>query len=174
MPDRDGFFQRDGKLYCPGDLAMHRHGKQTVKGIHYVQYRCPFYDGPNRPEELMCPADHPKFTKQKGCNKSIRLDDNPRDQIPYGTVEFKTYYNLRVAVERVFSRLLAITLQKPAVRGLQSVRNHCIISVIGMLLVALAARRLGYPEYIRYARTLVPDILEGTRPEPQSPQNPIL
>jgi hypothetical protein len=62
-------------------------------------------------------------------------------------------------VERVFSRLLAITLQEPAVRGLTSVRNHCLIANIAVLLVALAAHRLGYTDKTRYVRTLVPHVL---------------
>ncbi len=107
----------------------------------------------------MCPVDHPKFSRQKGCNYLWRKTDNPRDQIPYGTEEFKLHYNRRTAVERVFSRMLAITLEEPAVRGAQSIRNHCTISTIAVLLVALAAHELGYPDKIRFVRTLVPNIL---------------
>jgi hypothetical protein len=159
LPDQNGFERRDDKVFCPGRLQMYRHGRMTVHGVTYVQYCCPFFRGP-RPELLMCPADHPKFTAQKGCNYLWRLTDNPRDRIPYGTQEFKLHYNRRTAVERVFSRLLAITLQEPAVRGLQSVRNHCMISNIAVLLVALAAHHLGKQDKTRYVRTLVPHILD--------------
>jgi hypothetical protein len=158
MADQNGFERRDQKVYCPGKLAMYRHGKMTSKGITYIQYRCPFFEGP-RPQELMCPADHPKFTSQQGCNYLWRQTDNPRDRIPYGTEQFKKNYNRRTAVERVFSRLLAITLQEPAVRGLTSVRNHCTISSIAVLLVALAAHHLGHADKTRYVRTLVPGVL---------------
>jgi hypothetical protein len=158
IADQEGFERHDDKVLCPARLAMYRHGRMTVKGVTYIQYRCPFFKGP-RPELLICPADHPKFTEQKGCNYLWRLTDNPRDLIPYGTEEFRLHYNRRTAVERVFSRLLAITLQEPAVRGLQSVRNHCLISDIAVLLVALAAHRLGYRNKTRYVRTLVPYIL---------------
>jgi hypothetical protein len=158
LADQKGFERCGETVLCPAKLPMFRNGRMTVKEITYIQYRCPFFKGP-RPELLMCPADHPKFTSQKGCNFLWRLTDNPRDRIPYGTQEFKLHYNRRTAVERVFSRLLAITLQEPAVRGLQSVRNHCIISNIAVLLVALAAHRLGKQDKTRYIRTLVPYIL---------------
>ena len=113
----------------------------------------------SKPELLMCPADHPNFTAKKGCNYLWRISDNPRDQTPYGTEEFKEHYNRRTAVERMFSRLLVTTLQEPAVRGLYSIRNHCLISNISVLLVALAAYQLGYENKTRYVRTLVPHIL---------------
>jgi len=157
IADHNGFRRNGDKVFCPGDLQMYRKGKMTIKGITYIQYCCPFFNGP-RPCELICPVDHPKFTKQKGCNYLWRSTDNPRDHIPYGTEEFKTHYNRRTAVERVFSRLLSISLQQPAVRGLRSIRNHCIISDIAVLLVALAAHRHGYRDKARYVKTLVPNI----------------
>lgn len=156
--DKEGFELVKDRVVCPARLQMYRNGKMTVKGVTYIQYRCPFHKGP-KPDLLICPVDHPKFTSQQGCNYLWRLTDNPRDKIAYGTKEFKLHYNRRTAVERVFSRLLAITLQEPAVRGLQSIRNHCIISEIAVLLVALAAHRLGKQDKIRYIRTLVPNIL---------------
>ena len=156
--DQDGF-RRDGQaVHCPANLGMHRHGRMTVKGITYAQYRCPFYEGP-KPDLLICPIGHPKFTAQKGCNYLWRITDNLRDHIPYGTEEFKLHYNRRTAIERVFSRLLAITVQEPSVRGLHSVRNHCTISHIAVLLVALAAHKLDYDDKIRFVRTFVPYFL---------------
>ncbi|MFW5996733.1 MAG: DDE transposase, partial [Lentisphaeria bacterium] len=131
--------------------------KMTRKGITYIQYCCPFFNGP-RPCELICPVDHPKFTKQKGCNYLWRITDNPRDHIPYGTEEFKAHYNRRTAVERVFSRLLSVSLQQPAVRGIRSIQNHCIISDIAVLLVALAAHHFGYTDKARYVKTLIPNM----------------
>lgn len=157
--DQEGFTRKNQEVFCPANLKMYRHGKMTVKGITYIQYCCPFYKG-TKPDLLICPVDHPKFHQQKGCNHLWRLTDNPREKIPYGTTEFKTNYNRRTAVERVFSRLRAITLQEPAVRGLASVRNHCIISDIAVLLVALAAWRLEKPDKIRFLRTFVPYVLD--------------
>lgn len=157
--DKSGF-RRDGqKVFCAANLSMYRRGQMTVKGITYIQYSCPFYYGPH-PGLLICPADHPKFTKQKGCNYLWRITDNIRDRIPYGTEDFKEHYNRRTAIERVFSRLLAITIQEPSVRGLSSVRNHCTLSHIAVLLVALAAHKLGCNDKILFVRTFVPYFLD--------------
>ena len=90
---------------------MPRRGRMTVKGVTYIQFSCPFYYGRHKPDLLLCPAGHPKFTKQKGCNYLWRITDSIRDQIPYGTEAFKEHYNRRTAIERIFSRLLAIMIQ---------------------------------------------------------------
>jgi hypothetical protein len=161
--DREGFVRKDQHVICPGNLPMYRHGRMTVKGITYIQYRCPFYIGPKPDNLLFCPAAHPKFTKQQGCNYLWRITDNIRDQIPYGTEEFKQHYNRRTAIERIFSRLLAITIQEPSIRGLSSVRNHCTISHISVLLVALAAHKLSHPDKIRFVRTFIPYFLDRAR-----------
>jgi hypothetical protein len=158
--DKRGFRRAAQQVFCPADLPMYRHGRMTVKGISYIQYRCPFFDGP-KPALLICPAAHPKFTQQKGCNYLWRLTDNPRDQIPYGTQLYKDHYHRRTAIERTFSRLLAITLQEPSVRGLASIKNHCTISHIAVLLVASAAHQLGHTNKTRFVRTFVPHFLES-------------
>jgi hypothetical protein len=159
LPNAAGF-RRDGQcVCCPANLRMYRRGKMTVKGVTYIQYSCPFHYG-SHPDLLLCPVDHPKFTQQKGCNYLWRLTDSARDSIPYGTQTFKEHYDRRTAVERIFSRLLALTLQEPSVRGIKSVRNHATISHIAVLLVALAAHQLGHTEKIRFVRTFVPRFLE--------------
>ncbi len=157
--DKTGFRREGQGVVCPANLPMPRRGRMTVKGVTYIQFSCPFYYGRNKPDLLFCPAGHPKFASQKGCNYLWRITDSIRDQIPYGTDVFKEYYNRRTAIERVFSRLLAVTIQEPSVRGLKSVRNHCTISHIAVLLVALAAHKLGYDDKIRFVRTFVPDFL---------------
>lgn len=158
--DKEGFVRKGQQVICPANIPMYRHGRMTVKGITYIQYRCPFFDGPKPDDLLFCPAAHPKFTRQKGCNYLWRITENIRDQIPYGTEGFKQHYNRRTAIERVFSRLLAITIQEPSIRGLSSVKNHCTISHIAILLVAVAAHRLSYPDKIRFVRTFVPYFLD--------------
>jgi hypothetical protein len=160
MQNKTGFRIDGQTVFCPAGLAMYRRGKMTVKAVTYIQFSCPFYYGPNKPDLLLCPASHPKFTKQKGCNYLWRITDNIRDQIPYGTEIFKQHYNRRTAIERIFSRLLAVTIQEPSVRGLTSVRNHCTISHIAVLLVALAAHKLGHADKIRFVRTFVPRFLD--------------
>ena len=158
VPNTSGFRIDKQHVLCPGDLRMYRRGRMTVKGVTYIQYQCPFYFG-KRPDLLMCPVDHPKFSSQKGCNYLQRLTPSIRDTIPYGTDVFKEHYNRRTAAERIFSRLLAVTIQEPSVRGLNSVRNHATLSHIAVLLVALAAHELGYAEHTRFVRTFVPNIL---------------
>ena len=157
--DKTGF-RRDGqKVFCPASLCMHRRGRMTVKGITYLQFSCPFFYG-QKPDLLLCPAGHPKFTGQKGCNYLWRITNNIRDQIPYATEIFKEHYDRRTAIERIFSRLLAITIQEPSVRGLSSIRNHCTLSHIAVLLVALAAYKLGHADKVRFVRTFVPNFLD--------------
>lgn len=161
IQDHNGFMRQGENVACPGGLSMNRKGRMTVNGITYVQYRCPFYYG-RAPDLLMCPADHPKFTKQQGCNYLWRLTGNPRDRIPYHTGYFKEHYKQRTGIERAFSRLLAITLEEPSVRGLASIRNHCTISHIATLLVAKAAVKMGCADRCRFVRTFVPNLLRGS------------
>ncbi len=145
-------------VLCAADLEMHRKGKMTVKGKTYLQYCCPLYYGKKyQGLYLICPAYHPKFFSQKGCNYLIRLTPNVRDRIDYGSIRFKKKYNLRTSVERVFSRLLAITMQKPSVIGLQATENHCTIAHITVLLVALMAHQLGYDDKIRFVKSFLPN-----------------
>ena len=110
---------------------------------------------------LICPADHPKFSRQQGCNYLWRLTDNPRDRVPYHTAYFAERYNQRTGVERVFSRLLTITMEEPSVRGLASIRNHCTIAHIATLLVAKAAASTGCADRCRFVRTFVPNLPAG-------------
>ena len=148
-----------GIVICPSLLEMHKRGKMTVKGRTYIQYACPLHWSKKyRGQYLFCPASHPKFFSQKGCNYLIRLTPTVRDQIAYGTRRFKLLYNQRTSVERVFSRLLAISMQRPTVIGLAATRNHCTIAHITVLLVALTAHRLGYEDKIRYVKSFLPHL----------------
>jgi Transposase DDE domain len=155
-----GFRREAQRVFCPANLLMYRYGRMTVKGVTYLQFRCPLYYGP-RQEMLLCPVNHPKFNQQKGCNYLWRLTDSVRSEIPYGSDTFKEHYNRRTSIERIFSRLLHITIQEPSVRGLSSVRNHCTLSHIAVLLVALAAHQLGQSDKIRFVSTFVPEFLNA-------------
>jgi hypothetical protein len=135
------FTIKKGIVICPGLLEMHRRGKMTVKGRTYIQYACPL-----------------QFINQKGCNYLIRLSPSVRDQIAYGTRRFKLIYNQRTSVERIFSRLLAISMQRPTVIGLATTKNHCTIAHMTLLLVALTAHRLGYEDKIRYVKSFLPNL----------------
>jgi hypothetical protein len=154
------FTVKNGAVICPANLEMPRSGKMTVKGRTYVQYICPIHWRKKvRRQYLLCPASHPKFLSQKGCNYLVRLTPTVRDQIAYGTQRFKLIYNQRTSVERIFSRLLAISMQRPTVIGLAATQNHCTIAHITVLLVALTAHRLGYEDKIRYVKSFLPNLM---------------
>jgi len=148
-------------LYCQADLPMRRKGKMTIKkaGITYLQYCCPIHFGREKQRHLFCPANHPKFLSQKGCNILIRLTPSIREHIDYGSEAFKELRNQRTSVERIFSRLLSIAMQDLPAIGLQATRNHCTIAHITVLLVALAAKHSGHPDKVRFVRSFVPNFL---------------
>jgi hypothetical protein len=150
---------KNGKIHCAADLQMVHRGKMTVKktGIAYRQYCCPLYWSKKTAKQyLFCPAQHPKFFEQKGCNVLIRLTPTIRSQIPYGSTEFIEAYRKRISIERIFSRLLAVTAQEPTVRGLTGVSNHVTIAHIAVLLVAKAAHLSGHPDKLTFVRSFVP------------------
>lgn len=150
---------KDG-VYCQAALPMYRKGKMTTKGITYLQYSCPLHWRKEfQGQYLLCPAGHPKFLQQKGCNVLIRMSPSIREKIDYGTYRFKEIYHKRTSVERVFSRLLSISMQNPTVKGLRAVRNHCTIAHITVLLVALTAHRMGCDDKIRFVKSFVPNFL---------------
>jgi Transposase DDE domain len=152
-------------VICPAKLEMFRRGKMTPKrtGITYQQYSCPIhYDRTMQQRFLVCPAAHPKFFQQKGCNYLRRQTPSLRSQIPYGSDGFRQMYRERTAVERVFSRLLAIAMQDLPTRGLNSVRNLCTIAHITVLLVALTAHRSGHSDHLTFVRSFVPSFLDVT------------
>lgn len=148
------------EVYCQADLPMRRKGKMTTKGITYLQHICPLHWSKEfRGQYLLCPAGHPKFLKQKGCNVLIRITPSIREKINYGTHRFKNIYNKRTSVERAFSRLLSISMQQPTVKGLRAIRNHCTIAHITVLLVALTAHRIGCHDKVRFVKSFVPNFL---------------
>jgi hypothetical protein len=154
------YTMKKDRIYCQAALPMYRKGKMTTKGITYLQYSCPLHWSKEfRGQYLLCPAGHPKFLQQKGCNVLIRMTPSIREKIDYGTQRFQEAYTKRTSVERVFSRLLSISMQNPSVKGLRAVRNHCTIAHITVLLVALTAHRMGCDDKIRFVKTFVPNFL---------------
>lgn len=157
-----GYQIKDNRIICEGGLTMYRKGKMRPKqtGILYCQYSCPIhYDKKIQSHYIICPVYHPKFLDGKGCNVLIRLEPSIRSHIDYGSKRFKKLYNSRTAVERLFSRLLSIAMQNPTVRGLKAISNHCTIAHISALLVALAAKRSGQQNRIRFVKSFVPNFL---------------
>jgi hypothetical protein len=159
--ERPTYTLKGTDLYCQADLPMRRKGKMTIKkaGITYLQYCCPIHFGREKQRHLFCPANHPKFLSQKGCNILIRLTPSIREHIDYGSEAFKELHKQRTSVERVFSRLLSIAMQDPPGIGIQATRNYCTIAHITVLLVALAAKRSGHPDKARFVRSFVPTLL---------------
>ncbi len=161
---KEGFYFQKNKVYCPADIAMLRKGRMTVDGVTYLQYTCPLHWSKKiRQRYLLCPANHPKFFSQKGCNYLIRLTPSIREEIDYGSREFKSLYNKRTSIERCFSRLLSITMQNPTTVGLNATRNHCSIAHITSLLVALTACRSGQKDKIRFIKSFIPNFLDDFR-----------
>jgi transposase len=157
-----GYQIKDGKVMCEASLKMHCRGKMRPKktGILYCQYSCPiYYDKQIRYQHITCPIMHPKFFKGKGCNVLIRLEPSIRSEIAYDTQEFKELYKKRTSVERIFSRLLAIAMQNPTVRGYNANRNHATIAHISVLLVALTAYLTGQQDKMRFVKSFVPNLL---------------
>jgi hypothetical protein len=156
-------FRIEGKdVFCPADLPMVYKGRMTPKrtGITYKQYCCPLhYNKAIRQRFLLCPADHPKFIIQKGCNYLVRVTPSYRTQIDYGSAEFKEIYMKRTSVERVFSRLLSMAMQTPSVHGLLSTSNQCTIAHITALLVAVAAHEQGHTDKLAFVRSFVPNFM---------------
>jgi transposase len=157
-----GYQIKDGKVICDAGLEMHPKGKMRPKktGILYFQHTCPIiYDKQTRYQHITCPIMHEKFFKGKGCNVCVRLEPSIRSEIDYDTQEFKELYKKRTSVERVFSRLLAIAMQHPTVRGYNANRNHATIAHISVLLVALTAYLTGQQDKMRFVKSFVPNFL---------------
>ncbi len=153
----DSFQIKKDTVLCPANLEMHRKGRMKNQNRIYLQFNCPLYWGKNyQGKYLLCPCGHPKFFNQKGCNYLMRLSPSVRDKIDYGSARFKKIYNQRTSVERAFSRLLVLAMHKPTVVKLQATRNHCTIAHITVLLVALAAHRMGFSDKIRYVKSFLP------------------
>lgn len=156
-------FRIQGKVVlCPADLPMVRKGRMTPKrtGITYQQFSCPLHYRKSMQQRfLICPADHPKFFSQKGCNFLLRQSPSYRTQIDYGSDQFVQLYRKRTSVERVFSRLLSLSIKRPTVRGLQAIQNLCTLAHITVLLVATAAHRQGHSDKLAFVRSFVPNFM---------------
>lgn len=158
-PKKDDFQLKKDTVICPANLTMHRKGKMNSRGRIYLQYSCPLYYGKKyKGQFLVCPASHPKYFSQKGCNHLLRLSPTVRQYIDYESRKFKDIYKQRSSIERTFSRLLTVTMLKPTVIGLQATQNHCTIAHMTVLLIALAAHRSGFDDKIRYVKTFLPNL----------------
>ena len=57
-----------------------------------------------------------------------------------------------IGLEFIFSRLLALCMQNPSVKGLNATANHCTIAYITVLLVALTTVKSGNQDKIRFVK----------------------
>lgn len=153
-------YTKTGNRICDANLEM------LSRGIFYdkkqnrwrQKWVCPLHHSKNyQYQYIVCPIFHPKFFTQKGCYAYKRIDDDIRKQIDYGSESFKKDSNLRAGSERVFSRLLAICMQKPSVVGLKSTANHCTIAHITVLLVALTAVKNNVKDQVRFIKSFLPN-----------------
>ena len=85
----------------------------------------------------------PYMSNQAHGEPVLRVDRFFRTRGPY---EKRKIYGLsRASVERVNSRLEMIGLENLKFRGLRNVMIHLLLCIIVMLIVAVAALRLGRP-----------------------------
>jgi len=152
-------FSKSGNPICQAQLEMLARGSFYDKKQDRWRRKwvCPLHHSKKYIQQyLLCPAFHPKFLSQKGCYVYIRIDQDIRSEIDYGSTSFETDSKLRSGSERVFSRLLNICMQNPPVISLQAVSNYVTIAHITVLLVALTAAKNGMKDKVRFIKSFLP------------------
>ena len=150
---------RTGGLICIAGFNMLYWGKFKDRGKIRLKFVCPVTNSKKfAKQHPLCPWLHPKFLKGNGCIAYLRGDSNIRASIDYGSESFKQSYNRRTSSERVFSRLLTLSMQNPSVIGLHATANHCTIAHITVLLIALTAVKTGHKDKIRFIKKFLPFI----------------
>lgn len=111
-------------------------------------------------EHPYCPWFHPQFVKGSGCYKNLRVDvdETIRQQIDYGSESFKKDYSRRTSTERIFSRLLSVSMQEPTVKGLKATGNLCTIAHITVLAVAYFASFVKEQSKVRFVKSFLPNL----------------
>ena len=158
QPERK--FSKNGNPFCAAQIEMLSRGTfyDKVQNRWRRKWVCPIHHSKKRTiTYFICPIFHPKFFEQKGCYVYIRVDDDIRANIDYGSESFKIDFNLRTGSERVFSRLLSICMQHPPVVGLKATANYVAIAHITVLLVALTAAKHGMKDKIRFIKSFLPN-----------------
>jgi len=153
-------FSRAGNPFCDAHLEMLARGTfyDKVQNRWRRKWVWPIHHSKKTARKFfICPVFHPKFFSQKGCYSYIRVDDDIRSQIDYGSESFKKDFNMRTGSERVFSRLLSVCMQNTPVIGLKATANHVTIAHITVLLVALTAAKSGLNDKIRFIKSFLPN-----------------
>jgi len=158
-PERN--FSKAGNPLCEANIEMLARGTFYDKAQDRWRRKwvCPIHHSQKIAKKFfLCPVFHPKFFSQKGCYAYIRVDDDIRKQIDYGSQSFKKDFNMRTGSERVFSRLLSICMQNPPVIGLKAIANYVTIAHITVLLVALTAVKSDSKDKIRFIKSFLPNL----------------
>lgn len=156
-PERN--FSKAGNPFCNAQLEMLARGTfyDKVQNRWRRKWVCPIYHSKKIARKFfVCPVFHPKFFSQKGCYAYVRVDEDIRNQIDYGSESFKKDFNLRTGSERVFSRLLSICMQNAPVIGFRATANYVTIAHITVLLVALTAAKSNSKDKIRFIKSFLP------------------
>lgn len=156
---------RKGIPVCIAGFEMASRGKYYDKEQNRLRHKfvCPIKESKKFARKVgwFCPWNHPKFFNNRyGCTTNLRIDVDTsiRQNIDYGSQTFKKLYNLRSSVERIFSRLLSILMQKTSVKGLEATRNVCTIAHITVLVIALAAVKTNNKDKIRFVKSFIPNL----------------
>jgi hypothetical protein len=158
-PERS--FSKAGNPLCEANLEMLARGTfyDKVQNRWRRKWVCPIHHSKKIAQKFfVCPVFHPKFFSQKGCYAYIRVDDDIRKQINYGTESFKKDFKMRTGSERVFSRLLSICMQNPPVIALKATANYVTIAHITVLLVALTAAKSDSKDKLRFIKSFLPNL----------------
>ncbi len=128
-----------GNPICEAGFAMHKDGKQYLKGSIKQKYCCPFRTSK---DDTKCTCDHPKYNngkKNRGCIKYKTTSTDYRSTVDETSDYFKFYYSKRTESERYNSRFKNLNLESASVRNKDSVANLNTLGHICLLAVALAA-----------------------------------
>jgi len=153
-------FSKAGNPFCDAQLEMLARGTfyDKVQNRWRRKWVCPIYHSKKIARKVfVCPVFHPKFFSQKGCYAYVRVDEDIRNQIDYGSESFKKDFNMRTGSERVFSRLLSICMQNAPVIGLKATANYVTIAHITALLVAVTAAKSDMKDKIRFIKSFLPN-----------------
>ena len=138
-----------GNPICEAGLAMHKDGKQYLKGYIKQKFCCPFRTSK---DDSKCPCNNPKYNnghKNRGCIKYISIGTDYRASVDETSDYFKLYYSKRTESERYNSRFKNLNLENASVRNIKSVSNLNTLGHICLLTVAIAAIAVGNQDKIR-------------------------
>ena len=138
-----------GNPICEAGLAMHKDGKQYLKGYIKQKFCCPFRTSK---DDSKCPCNNPKYNnghKNRGCIKYISTGTDYRASVDETSDYFKLYYSKRTESERYNSRFKNLNLENASVRNIKSVSNLNTLGYICLLTVAIAAIAVENQDKIR-------------------------